>query len=125
MPKSSRTIGVLARELNLNVETIRFYERKGLTAQPDKPANGFRVYPDSVLKQLKFITKAKTLGFTLDEIRSLLTLTDMPCGEMANLAEKKLSLVDKKIAALARLKTGLQDAVNQCGVLGIFPSKKT
>lgn len=114
MPKPSRTIGVLAQELGLNVETIRFYEKKGLIAQPDKPANGFRVYPDSALKRLKFITKAKTLGFTLDEISSLLTLTDMPCGEMENLAEKKLSLVDKKIAALARLKTGLQDAVNQC-----------
>lgn len=114
MPKHSRTIGVLAQELGLNVETIRFYERKGLIAQPDKPTNGFRVYPDSALKRLKFITNAKTLGFTLDEISNLLTLTDMPCGEMANLAEKKLSLVDKKIESLARLKSGLQDAVNQC-----------
>ena len=72
--KSRRTIGLAAKEAGLGVETVRFYERKGLIVQPPK-ISGFRHYSESDVKMLKFIRKAKTLGFSLDAIKELLEYT--------------------------------------------------
>ena len=68
-----KPIGKLAQSLNLNVETIRFYEREGLITQPEKPISGYRQYDETIAGQLGFITKAKALGFTLREIKSLMS----------------------------------------------------
>lgn len=70
------TIGKLANAAGVNVETIRFYERKGLITQPQKPIEGFRQYSSETLQRLYFIKRAQDLGFTLDEISSLLKLGD-------------------------------------------------
>lgn len=108
------TIGKLANAAGVNVETIRFYERKGLLAQPQKPTEGFRQYPSEVLQRLRFIKRAQELGFTLDEIINLLTLGDGDCLEVQSLAKQKLVLVSKKIADLQRLESNLSHLIDQC-----------
>ena len=110
----SRTIGKVARELAINVETIRFYERRGLIEQPEKPANGYRHYPDDTLQRIRFIRRCQGLGFTLDEILHLLNLHDKPCQQVQILADNKLALVKEKIADLQRLEKALQQVVKQC-----------
>ncbi|WP_041394369.1 Hg(II)-responsive transcriptional regulator [Photobacterium profundum] len=108
------TIGKLANAAGVNVETIRFYERKGLLVQPQKPTEGFRQYPSEVLQRLRFIKRAQELGFTLDEIINLLTLGDGDCLEVQSLAKQKLVLVSKKIADLQRLESNLSHLIDQC-----------
>lgn len=109
-----RTIGVLAKEVDVGIETIRFYERKGLIAQPAKPTSGYRIYPQDTVKKLLFVKRAKVLGFTLEEINKLLQLSDMQCDEMAVIAKNKLTLVRDKIAALLKLENGLEQVVSAC-----------
>ena len=111
---SSRTISQLAALLNVHVETIRFYQRKGLIEQPPKPPRGYRHYSDEVLSRMRFIKRAQELGFTLDEIANLLLLNDQPCTTVQELAELKLSSVRAKLADLARLETVLAEMVLQC-----------
>ncbi len=108
------TIGKLANAAGVNVETIRFYERKGLLAQPQEPTEGFRQYPSEVLQRLRFIKRAQELGFTLDEIINLLMLGDGDCLEVQSLAKQKLVLVSKKIADLQRLESNLSHLIDQC-----------
>jgi MerR family mercuric resistance operon transcriptional regulator len=73
-----KTIGKLAKELDINVETIRFYEKEGLISQPTKPENGYRLYGNAIKNNLKYIAKAKALGFTLKEISSLMSMENNP-----------------------------------------------
>jgi MerR family mercuric resistance operon transcriptional regulator len=109
-----RTIGVLAKEVDVGIETIRFYERKGLIAQPAKPPSGYRIYPQDTVKKLLFVKRAKVLGFTLEEINKLLQLSDIQCDEMAVIAKNKLTLVRDKIASLLKLENGLKQVVSAC-----------
>ena len=109
-----KTISVLAKEVDVGIETIRFYEQKGLITQPLKPASGYRIYPQDTVKKLLFIKRAKELGFTLEEIKKLIHLDDMQCDEMAVLAENKLVLVRDKIASLLKLENGLERVVSTC-----------
>jgi MerR family transcriptional regulator, mercuric resistance operon regulatory protein len=108
------TIGKLARELDINIETIRFYERKKLIRQPTKPIQGFRSYPLETLKRIQFIKFSQDLGFTLSEIKILLSLNDQPCGQVQELAEKKLASVRDKISDLNRLELALNGLLTQC-----------
>jgi len=110
----TRTISKLAKELNINIETIRFYERKGLIKQPVKPAQGYRHYPDETLNRISFIKRAQELGFTLNEIAGLLSLNDHPCAQVQELAEAKLQTVQNKIKDLNRLENALQALLAQC-----------
>lgn len=110
----TRTISKVAKELNINVETIRFYERKNLIVQPIKPETGYRKYPDETVNRIRFIKRAKDLGFTLDEIANLLSLNDRPCSQVQELAEHKLSTVTEKMADLQRLESALQTLLMQC-----------
>lgn len=107
-------IGQLANAAGVHVETIRYYERLGLIAQPQKPLAGFRRYPITTLNQLHFIKRAQTLGFTLEEITNLINLNNTPCSEVQGLAECKLNAVKEKIADLQRLKLALDMLVTQC-----------
>lgn len=109
-----RTIGVLAKEVGVGIETIRFYEQNGLISRPLKPASGYRIYSKDTVKKLLFIKRAKALGFTLDEVKKLMHLNGMQCDEMATLAESKLLLVRDKIASLLKLENGLQQVVSTC-----------
>lgn len=108
-----KTIGKLAKELNLNVETIRFYEREGLIEQPIKPQIGYRLYNDAIARQLKFICKAKALGFTLKEVAELMAL-DGECEKVASLGLQKLHIIQNKIADLQRLEKVIEEMTNSC-----------
>ena len=88
----SLTIGQLARNGGVGVETVRFYERKGLLAEPDRRPSGYRQYDEDVVDRLRFIRRAKELGFTLNEIKELLSLRIDPtttCADVKSRAEEK------------------------------------
>lgn len=110
----ARTISKLAKDLGLNVETIRFYERKGLIDQPSKPSTGYRHYSDQISSRIRFIKRAQELGFTLEEIANLLVLSDQPCHQVQELAEKKLIAVKAKIKDLRKLETALDGLLDEC-----------
>ena len=108
-----RTIGKLAKDLDINVETIRFYERQGLIEQPPKPESGYRKYDETHANQLKFILKAKALGFTLKEIESLMSLSGN-CADIESMGLQKLQLIRDKIDDLQRLEKVIQDMTDSC-----------
>lgn len=108
------SIGQLAKSTGVNVETVRYYERRGLIEQPDKPTEGYRSYPETTLNRIRFIKRAQELGFTLEEIINLLTLNDALCQEVQDIASQKLTSVLTKIADLHRLEIVLNDLLNQC-----------
>ena len=108
-----KTIGKLAKELDISVETIRFYERKGLIKQPLKPENGYRLYSITIADQLKFILKSKALGFTLNEIASLKSLSGN-CADDESMGLKKLKLICDKITDLQRLEKVIQEMTDSC-----------
>lgn len=96
---SGLTIGGLARAADVNVETIRFYQRRGLMPEPDRLSRGIRRYRDADLSRLSFIRSAQRLGFSLDEIADLLGLEDgSSCGQARHKAEAKLADVKAKLA---------------------------
>lgn len=115
-PKSlNLTIGTLARAAEVNVETIRFYQRKGLLPQPPRPGRGTRRYGHVELQRVGFVRSAQRLGFSLDEIAELLRLEDgTHCREASVLAERKLADVRQKLADLARMEAALSSLVRAC-----------
>lgn len=111
----SYTIGTLAKATEVHVETIRYYQRRGLLAEPDKPQGGIRRYEEDHARRLRFIKHAQTLGFSLDEVTDLLALEDgRHCREAEQLGEKKLAMVRGRIAQLQRVERSLAALVNQC-----------
>jgi len=109
-----RTISKVAKELSINIETIRFYERKGLIEQPCKPEVGYRHYPTETVDRIRFIRRSQELGFTLEEIRNLLNLNDSPCNQVQVLAQSKLEAVNEKIDDLLSLQAALNILITQC-----------
>ena len=107
------TIGQLAKQASVSVETIRFYERKGLIEQPRKPASGYRQYGEDSLQRVRFVKRAQALGFSLDEAKDLMAL-EASCKDVQELAEHKLSLVQEKIASLKALETNLTVLIQSC-----------
>ncbi len=109
------TIGALAELADINVESIRFYQRKGLLSEPSRPQGSIRRYGRTELGRVRFIKSAQRLGFSLDEISDLLQLEDgSHCGEAREQAEKKLSDVRAKLAELTRIERVLADLVQRC-----------
>ena len=109
------TIGVLAKHSDVNVETIRYYQRRGLFQEPSKPSGGFRQYPQKSVKRVRFIKRAQTLGFTLEEIKGLLGLDERKaCSETREIAAHKLELIAQKIADLLKMKKSLARLVRSC-----------
>jgi len=108
------TIGQLAKAADVNVETVRYYERRGLIAQPPKPTEGYRTYSRAALARILFIKRAQELGFTLEEIANFLKLGESPFLEVQDMAAQKLASVRAKLADLRRLETVLVDMLNQC-----------
>lgn len=110
------TIGVFARTAGVNVETIRFYQRKGLLPEPDKPYGSIRRYGETDVTRVRFVKSAQRLGFSLDEIAELLRLEDgTHCEEASSLAEHKLKDVRERMADLARMAGAHQ--IRQHGLL--------
>jgi MerR family transcriptional regulator, mercuric resistance operon regulatory protein len=113
--RDSLTIGVLAKRGGVNVETIRYYQRRSLLEEPLKPRVGFRRYPEESLKRVLFIKRAQTLGFTLGEIQGLLALDERKaCMETRGIAAHKLELIERKIADLSNMKKALARLVRSC-----------
>lgn len=109
------TIGQLARAASVNVETVRYYQRKGLVAEPERPSNSVRRYSEDSVKRIRFIKRAQELGFTLAEIASLLALEDgRSCRETRELAGRKLAIVESRLADLSRLRRTLRELVTRC-----------
>ena len=111
-------ISEAARTANVNVETIRFYERRGLIEQPRKPQfGGFRSYSDEVVDCIRFIRRSQAVGFSLEEIRELLRLSVNPgadCADSLEHAQAKLTEVEGKIASLEAMKTSLEALIERC-----------
>jgi Cu(I)-responsive transcriptional regulator len=111
-------IGDLARETGTVVETIRFYEKIGLLPAPGRTSGNYRAYDASHLRRLSFIRRARDLGFSLDQVRDLLSLADdrdRSCEAVDGLARQHLAEVDRKIADLTALRRELGSLVDQCG----------
>lgn len=108
------TISQLAKSANVNVETIRYYERQKLINQPIKPLQGYRQYPEETLTRVLFIKRAQHLGFTLAEIDTLIELSAGSCHEVQHLAEHKLDIVQAKIKDMKRLEKSLKELVSSC-----------
>ena len=111
------SIGRVARESGISIETIRFYEHKGLMEEPERRANGYRQYRQADIARLKFIQQAKGLGFTLNEIRELLSLrsdTAASCREIRIVGSKKLEEIEHRIKSLHKIKRALKKLVQQC-----------
>lgn len=112
---ATSTIGAVAKAAGVNVETIRFYQRKGLLTEPDKPYGSIRRYGPADVARVKFVKAAQRLGFSLDEVAGLLTLDDgTHCDEARQLAEQKLADVRAKLAALRRIERVLAALVRDC-----------
>ena len=110
------TIGAFAQRAGVNVETIRFYQRKGLLPEPDKPYGSIRRYGDADVARVRFVKSAQRLGFSLDEVTGLLTLDDgTHCSDARRLAEKKLADVRGRLADLHRIESVLVSLVRDCG----------
>ncbi|MBI4006700.1 MAG: Hg(II)-responsive transcriptional regulator [Gammaproteobacteria bacterium] len=108
------TIGRLAKLVCVNVETIRYYQHRGLIEQPTKPEQGYRTYSQKTLERILFIKRAQELGFTLDEVANLLALGESPCQEVQEMAGQKIASVRAKIADLHRLEVVLDNLLTQC-----------
>jgi MerR family transcriptional regulator, mercuric resistance operon regulatory protein len=108
-------IGNLASAADVGVETIRYYQRRRLLAQPARPARGQRVYPPSYVERLRFIKRAQALGFSLDEIAALLSLDSGTGHARAHaLAARRLAEIEEKIADLAAMRDALADLIQRC-----------
>lgn len=115
MQMAELTIGGLADEAGVNVETIRYYQRRGLLAEPGKPATGHRRYAPSAVTRVRFIKRAQALGFTLEEILGLLDLAaSQACAATRELAEHKLQVIHDKLADLDAMREALEALVGQC-----------
>lgn len=124
------SIGQLAQQSKVRVETVKFYQRRGLVEQPPRPESGFRKYSPETVLQIRFIRRAKELGFSLQEIGELLSLRATPgtsCREIKGRAEAKIADIQQKQRVLEKMETILrqlaetcqgQGPLNECPILG-------
>ncbi len=111
------TIGELGKATGTKVETVRYYERIGLLPQPSRTAANYRAYGDTELGRLSFIRRARDLGFSLDQVRALLKLSDdrsQDCASVDRIAGEHLRTVDRKLADLAALRRELKALIDSC-----------
>jgi len=117
----SLTIGQVARRAGIGIETVRFYERRGLIEDPPRTESGYRQYTEDVVSRLRFIKRAKGLGFSLKEITELLSLRLDPkttCGDIKQKAEAKIDDIEGKIRSLKNMKKALTKLVATCSENG-------
>ena len=112
------TIGHLARKTGTKVETVRFYEKSGLLPAPARTEGNYRSYDKAHLNRLSFIRRARDLGFSLDQIRALLALSDdrnQSCAAIDAIAKEHRTEVERKVRDLTALKLELDRMIDQCG----------
>ncbi len=110
-------IGEVAARAGVNVQTLRYYERRGLLPEPDRTSGNYRRYHPDAVARVRFIKRAQTLGFDLQEVQDLLRLHDTPGMRplaVRALAESKVAVIDRRIAELSRMRGVLQDLVEEC-----------
>ncbi len=113
----SFTIGEFAKQAGVGVETVRFYEREGLLKEPPRRPSGHREYPEGEVTRLVFIRRAKELGFSLAEIKELLSLRAnrrAQCGQVKKRTEAKLKDIDERIRTLRRMRRALSKLNAAC-----------
>jgi MerR family transcriptional regulator, copper efflux regulator len=111
------TIGQVAKAADVNVETLRYYERRGLVPRPPRSLSQYRRYPEDTPPRVRFVKHAQALGFSLQEIRELLSLRARPkarCADVKRRAETKLSEIEAKVRALRAMSNALKRLVSQC-----------
>lgn len=111
------TIGQVAKRTGIGIETIRFYERQGLLQEPQRKDSGYRQFTDEVLARIRFIRRAKELGFSLREIGELLAIQDDPDATRTNVknhASSKLTDIEAKILDLQRMRRALKKLLAEC-----------
>ena len=118
---SAMTIGQVARQAGVGVETVRFSEREGLLEAPPRRASGYRQYAQEAVARIRFIKRAKDLGFSLKEISEILSLRvdpDTTCSEVKQRAEAKIADIDAKLRDLQRMQQALGHLVAACSGRG-------
>lgn len=109
------TIGTFAQAAGVNVETIRFYQRRGLLPEPNRPYGSIRRYGQSDVERVRFVKSAQRLGFSLDEVAQLLRLEDgTHCAEAAEIASARLTDIRSRLADLSRMESVLSELVGRC-----------
>ena len=108
------TIGEVAKQAEVNVETLRYYERRGILPIPPRSGANYRRYPETAVRQARSIKRAQGLGFSLDEIRELLSLGDGHCDDVRRVAENQRALVAARIADLAAMQDTLDGLIDRC-----------
>jgi MerR family copper efflux transcriptional regulator len=110
------TIGKLAQAAEVGIDTVRFYERAGLLKKPPRTAAGYRLYAESDAMRLRFIRRAKALGFSLEQIAELLRLNDGRGrrGAVRAVAEQRLAEIEQKLMELSRMRDTLSELVHRC-----------
>lgn len=114
---SSRTIGKLAKAAGVNIQTVRYYERRRLLSATARKPSGYRLYGEEALQRLRFIKNAQSLGFTLQEIAELLNLrvnTAARCADVKRKAQAKLAGIEEKVRALKALTHALRHLIEAC-----------
>ena len=115
MTEANLTIGHIARSAGVHIETVRYYQRRGLVSLPPKRARGFRYYTLATASRVRFIKRAQALGMSLKEVQRLLKLDAKgACAENRSLAATKLALVEKKLMDLTQLRDALKTLVASC-----------
>lgn len=117
MTSKSMHIGRLAAQANVSVDTVRYYERARLLPTPSRTVSGYRMYPAAAVDRLRFIRRAKELGFSLEEIRDLLALSDQRdtgVASIRDIAAQRLADVEARLAELTRLRDSLKNLVDAC-----------
>lgn len=116
------TISQLAKACEVNIETIRYYERRGLISEPPRTESGYRNFPQEVVENIKFIKRTQDLGFTLEEIKTLLAASNdenFRSEEMRDFATSKMKEIETKIHDLQQMKTLLEDLARKCPGSGV------
>jgi MerR family transcriptional regulator, copper efflux regulator len=115
------TIGEVAAQARVHIETLRYYERRGLIERPPRSVSNYRSYPEDAVRRVHFIKRAQELGFSLKDIKELLSLQAAPeaeCGEIRAHAEAKIKEIDEKIGSLMAMKSALSKLVAECSGQG-------
>lgn len=110
-------IGTVARKCGVSIDTIRYYEREGLLPPPRRRPSGYREYGDGAVKRLRFIRHAKELGFSLEDIRELLSLSidrEQGVKGVKQRAQTRLAMVEERLAQLRRVRRGLKQLIVNC-----------
>jgi MerR family mercuric resistance operon transcriptional regulator len=112
------TIGEAANRAGVNIETLRYYERRGLVPPPPRSHSNYRLYPSDTVRLVRFVKRAQDLGFTLSEIKELLAFrgnaAESTCGDVRDQALGKMRDIDDKLRALQAMRGALSELVGRC-----------